>query len=305
MSSKKVIIVGAGIYGLIAAKTYLQINPNITLTIIDADSHVGGIWSASRVYPGLTTDSPASTFEFSDMKIKDEFGIPDWDDLTGEVMAKYLHRYAEKFNLLKHCRMSTRVTKIEREGKGWKISMRPAGEMLEAEYEPISCDVLILATGSFSSPNIPDLNTSTFTGLVLHSVDFRKRYADLVSGSIKTVVVVGGNKSSVEAATACALAGKTVHWLIREDGAGPTLLASPRSLNGQSAFKPVLSRFTQFNIPSIYRKGGWWDYFFSSGKSALGNKLRKWFWEFMTNNTIRDRYEKSDGGKILKPDVCK
>lgn len=298
------IIIGAGIYGLVAAKTYLQINPKIDLTIIDGDSSVGGVWSKSRVYPGLLVDSPSPSFEFSDLKIEDEFGIPNWSDLTGEVMAEYTERYARKFDILRHCKLNTHVTNIERDGKGWRVHMRPAGELLVNVNEAMTCDVLIVATGLFSKPNIPDVDTSAFTGLFMHSKDLRNQHAELAEDTIKSVVVVGGNKSSVEAVSACALAGKKVHWLIRKDGAGPTLLMNARMPNGQSGFKPVVCRWAQFNIPTIYRYRGLWDWFFSSGKSSLGNKAREWFWDFLTRRGLGDRYEKSEKGQMLKPDVC-
>jgi dimethylaniline monooxygenase (N-oxide forming) len=48
-----VIIIGAGWSGIAAARTYLQVNPDAELTIIDADSTVGGTWSSAQIYPGL------------------------------------------------------------------------------------------------------------------------------------------------------------------------------------------------------------------------------------------------------------
>lgn len=305
MPPKKVIIIGAGIYGLIAAKTYLQVRPDIDLTLIESDSCVGGVWSASRVYSGLTVDSPTPCFEFSDLQIEDEFEIPNWADLTGDVMAAYLQRYAEKFGLMRYCRLSTKVMRVERQGKGWMVGMRAVGGLVDVGEEEMRCDVLIMATGSFSKPNIPELDTSKFTGLIMHSIDFQRQYHNLISDNVKSVVIVGGNKSSVEAAAACALAGKKVHWLIRENGAGPTILANARMSNGQSGFKPVVCRWAQFNIPTIYRRRGRWDWFFSSGKSKLGTWLREWFWGFMTRRSVGERYEKSEGAKVLKPDVCK
>jgi dimethylaniline monooxygenase (N-oxide forming) len=305
MDSKKVIIVGAGVYGLIAAKTYLQVNPRIDLTVIDADSSVGGVWSKSRVHPGLLVDSPSPSFEFSDMQMEEEFGVPQWSDLTGDMMSEYLERFAVKFEILRRCKLRTKVISIEKDGKGWIVHTRPAGDALVDVVESLTCDVLIVATGLFSRANIPDIDTSAFTGIVMHSMDLRNRHSDLTSDEIKSVVIVGGNKSSVEAAALCALAGKKVHWLIRKEGAGPTLLVNPRLSNGESAFKPVVCRWSQFNVPTIYRYRGTWDWFFSSGKSSLGSRFREWFWSFVTKRGLGDRYEKSKNGKLLKPDVCK
>jgi len=87
MDPQRVIIVGSGIYGLVAAKTHLQINPKVDLTIIEKDETVGGVWSVSRIYQGLIVDGPTPMFEFSDMQMSDEFDMPKWSDVPGRIGA--------------------------------------------------------------------------------------------------------------------------------------------------------------------------------------------------------------------------
>jgi dimethylaniline monooxygenase (N-oxide forming) len=75
MSTKaptSVIIIGAGWTGLAAAKAYLQLHPFISLTILDSDTTVGGVWSTSQIYPGLIADSPAAVFDYSDFPMEIE-----------------------------------------------------------------------------------------------------------------------------------------------------------------------------------------------------------------------------------------
>lgn len=71
----KVIIIGAGINGISAAKTYLQIDPNVDLLIIDSESSIGGVWCASRIYPGLTYEVPTPMTSFSEFDICEELGM--------------------------------------------------------------------------------------------------------------------------------------------------------------------------------------------------------------------------------------
>jgi dimethylaniline monooxygenase (N-oxide forming) len=65
-SPHRVIIIGAGWYGLSAAKIYLSLFRATALTILDQDITVGGVWSKSHSYPGLLADSPPANFDFSD-----------------------------------------------------------------------------------------------------------------------------------------------------------------------------------------------------------------------------------------------
>ena len=90
------------------------------------------------------------------------------------------------------------------------IIMEPAGMALQ-----LRCDKLIVATGLTSKPVMPRIDTSTFKGKIFHSKDFGKSHTFLTSDAVQSVIVVGGNKSPVEVARLCALAGKTVTWLIR------------------------------------------------------------------------------------------
>lgn len=297
MAQRKVVIIGAGIYGLVAAKTYLQINPDIDLTIIESDTTVGGVWSASRVHAGLIADLPSPAFELVDMSMEEEFGVPKWSDLRGTVMHQYLVRYAEKFDLMRRIRFGEQVVSVEKQGKGWSLLTRKIG----CEEEIMTCDVLLLATGMNSRPKMPDLDTSAFDGLVIHSKDLHKRRVDLLSEKVRSVVVVGGNKSALEAAGLCGLNDKTVHWLIREDGVGPGMVLSSRLPNGNSNQELALRRMFSFQNPTLYGYRGWWDRFYLSGKNSYGTKLFNAVWKKLNAMSIGDRYEKSENGRLLKP----
>ena len=63
----KVIILGAGLHGLAAAKTYLDIDPSVDLLVVDGDSGIGGVWSKSRIYPGLVFEQSTPMVNFTDM----------------------------------------------------------------------------------------------------------------------------------------------------------------------------------------------------------------------------------------------
>jgi dimethylaniline monooxygenase (N-oxide forming) len=86
----RVIIIGAGYSGLAAAKTYLAINPSIDLLLIDKDTGVGGVWSQSRIYPGLMYEWPTPGANFSDFDMRKEFGMGMWEHISATRMNEYL-----------------------------------------------------------------------------------------------------------------------------------------------------------------------------------------------------------------------
>lgn len=131
---------------------YLEINPEIQLTIIDVDSTVGGVWSKSRVYAGLTCDAPVPTFEFSDLHMNEEFNLPKWSDLPGATMHEYLERYAKKFDILSRCMFNTEVISIERGGKGWKLFTKISGSRRRRGWELLPAISLLWQRDSVRNP---------------------------------------------------------------------------------------------------------------------------------------------------------
>lgn len=125
-------------------------------------------------------------------------------------------RYVEKFNLGKHFRLNTKAVNITRSERGWNIVIQSTND--PDCQESLSCDKLIIATGINSHPKIPDIDMSTYTGVSMHSISIASRYKELLTEDIKTVTVVGGHKSALEAVGLCAQAGKTVNWLVRKEG---------------------------------------------------------------------------------------
>jgi len=65
-------IVGAGIAGLCTAKTLAALG--FEVTVFEKEPDLGGVWSSSRRYPGLTTQNPRETYAFSDWPMPDDYG---------------------------------------------------------------------------------------------------------------------------------------------------------------------------------------------------------------------------------------
>lgn len=298
-----VIIIGAGWTGLAAAKTYLQLFPSTTLTIIDADSSVGGVWSASRVYPGLIADSTAGTFDYSDFPMDEAVNIDPWADLPAEKVSEYLGKYVDHFDLRKRLRLCTKVLKAEKDEKGWRLDVeRNDGERTSPEREILFCEKLISATGATSTPNMPEgIDWSKFEGPVMHSKDVGTKHQLLTSDATKCVTVVGGSKSAIDVVSLCALAGKRVDWVIRKEGFGPIVLFPARTL-GYHAGIIKAARASVILAPNLLDTKSWCYRFLYSGKNRLGTWIIKRLLGLLSSSTM-SMYEGNENTMKIAPEM--
>jgi len=296
-----VIIIGAGWYGLSAAKTYLAVKSSTTLQIIDNGDSIGGVWSKSRVYPRLVLNQPTPHMEYSDFSMSEVAGgLEDYSDISGELVTKYIEAYAEKHDLLKLCRFNTHVVRIVREPDlgPWRIITRPA-DTPDAEVEEFRCMKLIVATGHETVPSLPsDLDLSGFSGKAFHVKELGKRHDEIIEDeSIKSITVVGGNKSAFEVAANFGLAGKKVEWLIREDGQGPGILHCDRSNGKDHDVKGMATRDVSAVTPSLYNPHKWITRFLYGGKNWFGRWFEVAFWKMVLKQHL-ELYKRPNLDKI-------
>ena len=84
----RVAIIGAGVAGLATAKVLKQAGHEVV--VYDKTPDVGGVWSRTRRYPGLTTQSPKAQYSLSDFPMPRDY--PEWP--TGAQVQAYLAAYA-------------------------------------------------------------------------------------------------------------------------------------------------------------------------------------------------------------------
>src|SRR5262245_38915326 len=100
---KTVGIIGAGFAGLSTAKVLKKFG--FEVTVFEKAGDVGGVWSASRRYPGLTTQNPRTTYALSDFPMPDSY--PEWP--SGEQVQAYLESYAARFGFAQNILLDTEV----------------------------------------------------------------------------------------------------------------------------------------------------------------------------------------------------
>ncbi|PLW84105.1 monooxygenase [Kineobactrum sediminis] len=200
MSIKTICIVGAGFGGLSAARVFGAMGYEVT--IYEKEAEVGGVWSASRRYPGLTTQNPRSTYALSDYPMPSDY--PEWP--SGEQVQAYMHSYAVFFGFLDRIHLNSEVTdaSFEEGDMRWAITVRTANPAGGEQFTTTYFDYLIIANGIFSVPMVPDYpGAEEFEaegGRVLHTSQFNDKQA----ARDKHVLVVGYGKSSCDVANAIA-----------------------------------------------------------------------------------------------------
>ncbi len=230
---RRIGIVGAGISGLVTAKTFLE--EGFEVTVFETEDEVGGVWARSRRYPGLTTQNPRDTYAFSDFPMPKSY--PDWP--AGEQVQAYLAAYADRFGITPHLRLRTRVTQAEPtgDGRGWRV----AAEDAEGRTETEEFDWFVVANGIHSAPRVPELagraEFEAAGGRAMHSTQLH----DVAELAGKRVAVIGYAKSAADAACAAAATAREVTLVFRR-----ALWKMPKYFFGRVHLKYVLAtRFSE------------------------------------------------------------
>jgi cation diffusion facilitator CzcD-associated flavoprotein CzcO len=177
------LVVGAGFAGMAVAATLLRDDPDADLLVLERATEVGGTWR-DNTYPGCACDVPTSLYSFSFAP------NPSWSHTYG--------RQPEIFAYLRDVATATGI----RERVVFDCPLVEARwEAAEQRYHvsttrgDLTCDVLVVATGTLSAPKLPDVpGLETFAGTTFHSARWDHEH-DLAG---ERVAVVGTGASAVQ-----------------------------------------------------------------------------------------------------------
>ncbi|KAL8647370.1 MAG: hypothetical protein Q9226_006458, partial [Calogaya cf. arnoldii] len=157
-------------------------------------------------------------------------------------------------------------------------------EIIYDDNRKIHTRKLIDATGMTSQPHIPTIpGSSGFRGITLHHKSFGHSQALLLKDpSVQNICIIGGAKSAADVAYACAKAPfeRKIHWIIREDGNGPSAFFAAPAMTSQYANsnEGFYNRFLASFLPNRFgNKWGWLKWLLQ--RTFLGRWYAKRLWD--------------------------
>jgi len=208
----KVCVVGAGPSGLTAVKQLLDEGHDVVC--YDKNPGLGGIWLR-------TGDDGEQTKAFDNLHLTISMRLMAYSDhpfqggrvfYSRERYYAYLREYADRFGLLDHIEPGSEVTDLTRTGRGWTVSVRRDGEMVDNVF-----DAVAICTGPFKSPNRAIPGLEGFAGEIVHSAEYRNN--ERFTG--KRVLIVGLAESGAdivreigEVSQTCTLAIRSYTFLL-------------------------------------------------------------------------------------------
>ena len=229
-------IVGAGIAGLSATKVLRSVGHDVVT--FDRTPDVGGVWSATRHYPGLTTQNTRHTYTFTD------YDPPiSWPDFpSAEQWHSHIAGYVERFGLADSLRLSTGIAHAVPTASGWVLTTE-AGAKHEVDH-------LVVANGVFSAPSIPQ-----WPGADVHAgsggiVKAPTQRLTLDEARDRHVIVVGYGKSAGDVAVSLSEVAESLTVVARR-----LLWKGSKRLLGRDAEDVAQTRVTEtmFAHPGAFR----------------------------------------------------
>ncbi len=184
-SGFKVVIIGAGMSGLLAAISLEE--AGIPYVVIEKNGEVGGTWY-ENTYPGCRCDVPNHFYSYS-------FDDHDWShhfSTQPEILA-YFKRCADKYGVRRNIRFNTEVASAtyDAETARWTVKTRAA----DGDEQELVANAVISAVGQLNRPSVPAIKgAETFRGISFHSAAWEHEH-DLTG---KRVAVVGTGASAMQ-----------------------------------------------------------------------------------------------------------
>ena len=185
--SFEVLIIGAGMSGLLAAHRLQQ--AGVDFTIYEKNADVGGTWFENQ-YPGCRVDNPNHNYSYSFAQKHDW----PYHFSTQPVLHQYFRDIAEVFDLRKHIRFEHEIVSATWDESALTWSVVVQGP--DGTQSTVTANAVISAVGQLNRPNYPTTipGFGDFEGPAFHSARWRHD-VDLKG---KRVAVIGTGASAMQ-----------------------------------------------------------------------------------------------------------
>lgn len=204
------LIIGAGLSGIGAARALSSQCPDKRYAILEARHAIGGTWDLFR-YPGVRSDSDMYTLSYSFKPWRHRKAIADGPDIK-----RYIEETAEEGDITRHIRFGHKVTAAawSSEETCWTLSVLVSQAEGQAQEITLRTRFLSLCAGYYSydegyRPSFA--NEAAFEGQIIHP-QFWPADLDYTG---KRVVVIGSGATAVTLVPAMAKTAAHVTMLQR------------------------------------------------------------------------------------------
>lgn len=180
----EIVVIGAGQAGLSAAYHLKRrgLKPHREYEVLDSSPEPGGAWQYR--WPSLTLSTVNRIHDLPGMRFSEVVGDGALDVQASVAVPRYFAEYEKRFELPVYRPVTVRVV-CERDGRF----------RLETDRIEFSARGIINATGTWESPNIPEIpGAEKFRGRRLHTRDYRT--PEEFEG--QHVIVVGAGISAIQ-----------------------------------------------------------------------------------------------------------
>ena len=214
--TKRVCVIGAGPSGLAQLRAFQSAAEKGAdvpeVVCYEKQDDWGGLWNYTwrtgvdehgnqchgSMYRYLWSNGPKEGLEFADYTFEEHFGKPIASYPPRSVLFDYIKGRVEKAGVRDQVRFNTIVRDVRTlDGGGFEVTARDEAEDVEFRE---NFDQVVIATGHFSVPNVPEYpGFETFNGRILHAHDFR----DAREFTGQDILILGTSYSAEDIGSQC------------------------------------------------------------------------------------------------------
>ena len=215
--TKRIAVIGAGPSGTAALRAFQSARENGAdipeIVCFEKQDDWGGLWNYTwrtgldeygepvhcSMYRYLWSNGPKEGLEFADNTFEEHLGKPIASYPPREVLKDYIIGRLNKANVRDWVRFRHSVRWIEYSDDSGKFTVTAKDLKADHSYDE-EFDHVIVATGHFSTPNVPEFEgLEGFNGRVLHAHDFR----DALEFKDKDILIIGTSYSAEDIGSQC------------------------------------------------------------------------------------------------------